>query len=130
MLSIACTADGDLAPVVPDVLRVVRATAAHIVIAVTRPALVLNCTDLRCVRVVLLGGISSLQNHCGRIDNIELYALGEHQSGNVNRELAAVGDVLRVCTCFAGIPTFPATGGCSHFYQFWWYVGHATRWGA
>ena len=22
--------------------------------------------------------------------------------------------------CAAGIPTFPATGGCSHFYQFWW----------
>ena len=27
-------------------------------------------------RVVLLGGISSVQNRCHRIDNVELYSLG------------------------------------------------------
>ena len=62
-----------------------------------------------------------MQNHCNRINNIELYALGALRPVHMlcKRALRAA-DVSRVAAPVAGIPDFPATGGCKHLYQFWW----------
>ena len=56
-----------------------------------------NAPNCCCARAVLLGGISSLQNHCGRINNIELYALGARHFSEAYYDPAAVVNVLTVC---------------------------------
>ena len=69
-----------------------------------------------------------MQNRCHRIDNVELYSLGElaaraHATSRLECVHMPDNAVLA-----AGIPDFPATGGCHHLFQFWWYVSSRCRW--